>query len=145
MHRILPIFILSVFGIAFAPLIGTLPSIAYRQQVASSNSVGASIHLEPNDTPQANQASPMQFVLTQRGGGLIPPESCACQVAIYNSANQTIAQNIPLSTASTKASQAIEAMITFPAADSYTVVLSGQSKDDTFQPFELIFPVIVRP
>ena len=142
MHRLLPLFILSIFGISFAPLIGALPSIAYRQMTSA---VGASMHLEPQDTPRAKQASPTWFMLTQRGGGLISPESCACQVAVYNVSNQAIAQNSPLSVTSVEAHQAIGMTLTFPTSGTYRVVLSGRSKDESFQPFELTFPVIVSP
>jgi hypothetical protein len=142
MYRLLPLFIFSVFGISFAPLIGALPSIAYRQMAST---VGASMHMEPRDMPRAKQASPTWFMLTQKGGSLIPPENCACQVAVYNSDNQAIAQTVPLSITSVETHQAIGTTMTFPTPGTYRVVLSGQSRDESFQPFELTFPVIVSP
>jgi hypothetical protein len=149
MHRVLPLFILSVFGIAFAPLIGALPSIAYRQ-MATSTTVGATMHLEPNDMPHAGQASPTWFMLTQRGGSIIPPANCRCEIAVYDANNQDLSVGTntihhPLSTVSVNQHQAIGTTVTFPAAGNYTVVLSGQSQDKSFDPFELIFPVIVSP
>ncbi len=103
------------------------------------------MHLEPHDMPRAKQASPTWFMLTQRGGGLIPAENCACQVAVYDSGHQEIAQNSSLTTTLVEAYQAIGTTMTFPTPGTYTVVLSGRSKDETFQPFELTFPVIVSP
>ena len=103
------------------------------------------MHLKPQDMPRAKQASPTWFMLTQRGGSLIPAENCACQVAVYNSDHQAIAQNSPLTTTLVETHQAIATTITFPTPGTYTVVLSGQSKDESFQPFELTFPVIVSP
>jgi len=142
MDRILPIFILSVIGISMSPLIGALPSLAYRQM---SSAVGASLHLEPHDMPRAKQASPAWFMLTQRGGSLIPPQNCACQVAVYDSNHQAIAPNLPLSTTLVESHQAIGTTMTFPTPGTYMVVLSGRSQDESFQPFELTFPVIVSP
>ncbi|MBW4661165.1 MAG: hypothetical protein KME15_21015 [Drouetiella hepatica Uher 2000/2452] len=142
MHRILPIFILSVLGISVTPLVGALPSIAYRQMAST---VGASMHLEPHDMPRAKQSSPTWFVLTQRGGSLIPAGNCACQVAVYNSSHQVIAQSLPLSTVLVETHQAISTTMNFPNPGTYTVVLSGRSKDESFHPFELTFPVIVSP
>jgi hypothetical protein len=146
MHRILPIFILSVFGISLAPLIGALPSIAYRQMTPSAT-VGATMHLEPNDMPHAGQASQTRFMLTQRGGSIIPPAKCRCEIAIYDAGNRAVGTNVnrrPLSAMSANP-QAIGTTVTFPTAGTYTVVLSGQAEDQSFEPFELIFPAIVSP
>ncbi|HEY9643830.1 MAG TPA: hypothetical protein V6C57_25295 [Coleofasciculaceae cyanobacterium] len=150
MHRILPIFILSVFGISFAPLLWALPSIAYRQMTTSAT-VGATMHLEPNDMPHAGRASKTWFMLTQRGGSLIPSANCRCQMVVYDAGNRalsvgtTAVHQFPLSPVSVDHHQAIGTTVTFPKAGTYTVVLSGQAQDKSFDPFELIFPVVVNP
>lgn len=149
MQRILPVFILSVCGLSFAPVIAALPAIlpsilpaiAYRQ---AASTVGAAIHLQPN-MPRAQQLSQVKFMLTQRGGSLILPENCACQMAVYDASNQAIAQNLPLASTSVETRQVIGTTFTFPAPGRYTIVLSGHAKDQSFNSFELIFPAIVRP
>jgi hypothetical protein len=55
--------------------------LAHKVQVAED--VGATLHLEPNDTPRAGETTLTWFALTQRGGQVIPLEDCDCQLAIY--------------------------------------------------------------
>ncbi|HEY9658600.1 MAG TPA: hypothetical protein V6C65_09130 [Allocoleopsis sp.] len=147
---------------------------------STTETLGATIHLDPNDTPQAGQASLTWFLLTQPNGVLVTPESCNCQVAVYDSDNQQIIQDLPLSTITLIGHQqsgnqqtgrqqsgrqqsgnqqtgyqqtgyqqtnhrAISTSIIFPVSGNYTVVLSGQSTDNSFEPFALEFPVLVYP
>ena len=147
MHRILPFFIWTVCSSAIIPLAFALPLIAHQERMGTS--VGAMIHLDPNDSPYAKKPTLTWFMLTRRGGSMISPSDCNCHVAVYNARNQSIAHDLPLSTMSMeghqKGHQAIRTTITFPKPGAYTVVLSGQSKDRSFEPFELKFPVTVRP
>ncbi|MBC7972582.1 MAG: hypothetical protein H7Z11_21050 [Verrucomicrobia bacterium] len=88
-------------------------------------------------------------MLARRGGSMISPSACNCRVAVYNVHNQSIARNLPLSSMAMEGHQkghaAIRTMITFPKPGAYTVVLAGQAKDKSFAPFELKFPITVRP
>lgn len=143
MHKILPIFISSVYGVSFVLLIGALPAIT--QQVKTTVTMGAIIHLDPNDAPRAGQASSAWFKLTQRGGTVISADDCNCQLTIYSQVTkQPITDHLPLMIAAADP-QAIGTTLTFPNVGAYTLVLSGQSKDDRFDPFELEFPVTVGP
>lgn len=107
------------------------------------------IHLDPNDSPRAKKASKTWFMLMRPGDKGIPPETCACQVTVYNARNQVVARNLPLSTTAVeghkKDHRAISTTITFPKPGAYTVVLAGKAKNNSFETFQLKFPVTVRP
>jgi hypothetical protein len=51
MYRLLPLFIWTVCSSAIIPIAFALPLIAHQEKTASS--VGAMIHLDPNDSPYA--------------------------------------------------------------------------------------------
>jgi hypothetical protein len=153
MRKILPICMATVLGVSLAPLIGMLPLDAH-QQKTTPKSVGAMIHLEPDDLPYAGKSTMTWFVLTRRGGAVISPATCDCQVVAYGADKQGSKTNwttdrLPLSTMAMaghqKGHQGIRTNITFPKPGSYVVVLSGKSKDGSFNPFEVKFPVTVRP
>ncbi len=63
-------------------LVATVPAIAH--QVEIHNDVGATIHLEPNDTSLAGAPSLAWFALTQRGGTIIPLAACNCNLTVYD-------------------------------------------------------------
>ncbi|MBE9180069.1 hypothetical protein IQ268_15975 [Oculatella sp. LEGE 06141] len=142
MHRILPIFISTVCGLSFAPMIIALPLIAHQNQMVSADSIGATIHVDPNDIPLAGEASQTWFMLAQKDGSMIALENCDCQVMAYDSNNEPLAHHLPLSTISVQGHEAIGTTITFPTPGSYTVVLSGESKDGSFSPFRIEFPIM---
>jgi hypothetical protein len=147
MHKLLPLFILSVCGLAVSPLISTLPLIAHQMNAAGS--VGAMIHLEPNDSPFAGKNTMTWFMLTRQSGEMIAPKQCDCKVMALDANEQPIVHHLPLTTMQLAGHQAgheaIRTDITFPKAGAYTVVLTGKSKDNSFDPFELKFPITVRP
>lgn len=124
----------------------TSDALAHQSKPAT---LGASIHLDPNDMPQAGQASLTWFLLTRSNGSLVTPENCNCQVAVYDSKNQLVTHNQLLSTITLTAykqitHRAISTHIVFPDPGDYTVVLAGRSIDGSFEPFVLDFPVLVH-
>ncbi len=148
MHRILPIFILTVCGISISPLVFALPIIA-RHHPSGAGGMNTMIHLEPNDSPAAGKPAKTWFILTRRNGEMISAENCDCHVAAFNTRNHAIAEYFPLAAMPMEAhqagQQALGTTITFPKSGAYTVVLSGKAKDKSFDPFELKFSVAVRP
>jgi hypothetical protein len=155
MRKVLPILMTTVLGVSLAPLIGVLPLEAHQQKMAA-NSVGAMIHLEPEDKPYAGKSTMTWFMLTRPGGAMIPAATCNCRVVAYaagksDSKTKSAWMNdrLPLSmmdmAGHQKGHQAIRTNITFPKPGSYVVVLSGKAKDGSFDPFEMKFPVTVRP
>ena len=153
MRKLLPICMASVLGVAFVPLVSPLPLNAH-QNKTTSNGIKAMVHLEPNDSPYAGKPTMTWFMLTQPSGAMVSPATCDCQIAAYGAdepASKTTwkTDRLPLSTMKLagheKGHQAIRTDITFPKPGAYVVVLSGKAKDGSFSPFELKFPVTVRP
>lgn len=123
------------------------PKTLLAHKVQVSGDVGATLHLEPNDTPRAGEATLTWFALTRRGGQVIPLEDCDCQLAVY-AMPQT--QDTPLlepdlRPVSAEGYQNIPgADITFPQVGRYELVLQGEPRQaEAFPPFELRYEVTV--
>jgi hypothetical protein len=138
---------LALCGFASVTFAYVPPPIAHQSRNISD--VEVMIHLEPDDFPYAGKPTQTWFMLTRRNGEMIAPSSCNCRIAAYDSRNQAIARQLPLSTMAIeghkKDHQALQTNITFPKPGSYKVVVSGQAKDESFAPFEFSVPVNVRP
>ncbi len=118
------------------------PALAH--QVKAGADVGVTLHIEPNDIPQAGVATPVWFALTQRGGAVIPLADCDCRLTLYDGQNQAIAVP-PLTPTTAETYTAIPGTeITFPTVGTYTLVLTGTPQGEAdFAPFEFRFPVLV--
>ena len=122
------------------------PAIAHKVEI--SGDVGGTIHLEPDDNPQAGKATLAWIALTRRGGQTIPLQQCNCQLAVYAEPRQKDAK--PLLQPSLKAVTAEKyqgipgAEIVFPKPGAYQVELKGTPKAGAnFKPFQLNFDVTV--
>jgi hypothetical protein len=131
-----------VLGIA---LLGS-PTLAHQVQV--SGEVGATIHIEPNDTPRAGQSSLVWFAVTRRGGQTIPFSACNCELEVYAQPHQ--ADSLPLQEPTLRAVSAEDrqgipgANVTFPRAGAYELVLKGRPVTaGNFPPFEFRFSITV--
>ncbi|NJR58081.1 MAG: hypothetical protein HC769_03995 [Cyanobacteria bacterium CRU_2_1] len=122
------------------------PAIAHQVEIAGE--VGGTVHIEPNDTPQAGEPSLTWFALTRQGGELIPLAACDCQLAVYaqpHSNDTPPVQEPPLRAVSAEGYDGIPgADITFPQVGAYELVLRGQPiPPEEFQPFDLRFSITV--
>ena len=147
MYKFFPVFGLAAFGLMVGSMFGS-PSSAHQKMFTAGN-VGAMIHLDPNDSPYPGKPTKTWIMLMQRDGNMIAPSSCNCSIAAYDARHQAIAHHLPLTTIAVeghqKGHQALATTITFSKPGAYTVVLTGQATDKSFAPFELKFPVTVRP
>ncbi|WP_200892259.1 hypothetical protein [Aliterella atlantica] len=115
-----------------------------------TGNVGATLHIEPDDSPRAGETALTWFALTQRGGKIIPLEQCNCQLALYPKPHQE--GTAPLQQPQLKAVSVSRyenipgADITFPAAGAYELELTGAPKAGAnFPAFKLEFDVNVAP
>ena len=136
----------KLFGILFGLSAFVTPVLAH--QVEISGSVGATLHIEPNDTPRAGESNLTWFALTRRGGQTIPLASCNCRLAVYRQPlrpNSNPISQPALEAVSAEGYNGIPgANITFPRAGGYELVLKGRPVvSGDFAPFELRFPVTV--
>ena len=118
------------------------PTLAHQVQVAGT--VGATLHIEPNDLPRAGSPHQVWFALTQAGGQPIPLSDCDCTLTLYGGDGTEISTP-PLSPISAEGYQAIPgAEVTFPTVGAYELALVGAPRGEaTFAPFELSFEVTV--
>ncbi|OUL25280.1 hypothetical protein BV378_16895 [Nostoc sp. RF31YmG] len=110
--------------------------------------VGGTLHIEPNDNPQAGSPAQAWFALTRKGGKAIALKECNCQLAVYaepHTAKEPPLLEPPLKPVSAERYQATPgAEITFPKPGVYLLRLSGKpTAGASFKPFELKFDVTV--
>ncbi|MGF1569444.1 MAG: hypothetical protein ACFCVD_15485 [Nodosilinea sp.] len=125
-------------------LLLALPGQAHEVDVAAD--VGGTLHIEPNDTPKAQEQSQIWIALTREGGEVIPLSACDCALTIAaDLASATPLAQPPLQPVSAEGYENIPgANVTFPAVGTYIVTLTGAPNGTVdFTPFELIFPVTV--
>lgn len=131
-------------------LVGTLttisPASAHKVQIAKD--VGGTIHIEPNDNPQAGKAALTWIALTRKGGQIIPLQQCNCQLAVYSEPRTP--GTSPLLQPSLKPVSAEKykgvpgSDIVFPKPGAYQLELKGTPKAGaSFKPFVLNFKVTV--
>jgi hypothetical protein len=107
------------------------------------DTVGGTLHLEPNDTPRAQEDTLIWLALTQRGGRVIPLEDCNCTLRIYQG-NTMLAQPYLQPTSAEGYEGIPSATFLFPTVGTYTLVFEGRPVDGAdFEPFELGYTVTV--
>ncbi len=116
--------------------------------VKISADVGGTLHIEPNDNPQAGQPAQAWFALTRKGGKAIALKECDCRLAVYaepHTPKEPALLEPSLKPVSAERYQETPgAEITFPKAGAYQLALTGKpAAGANFKPFELKFPVTV--
>jgi hypothetical protein len=121
---------------------GMIPADAH--ELKANSQVGALMHIQPDDSPQAGKAAVTWFGLVKRGGESVPLANCDCRLSIYNGKQAkgkvlfvpTLREGKieePVGT-----NTRLVADVTFPKAGEYTMVLSGKPKaGGHFDPFKL--------
>ncbi len=107
------------------------------------DSIGAVIHVDPDDDPIAGQPSSLYFELKDTSGEF-SPQSCECVVRIKKAGE--VLSTFPLyqSTTTTDLNHAA-ATYTFPEKGVYTIELSGTPLENgMFSPFTLSYDMRVQ-
>ncbi|MEM8805980.1 MAG: hypothetical protein AAGF01_08130 [Cyanobacteria bacterium P01_G01_bin.38] len=114
-------------------------------KVELDGSVGATLHIEPNDTPRAGESALTWFALAKRGGESVPLADCDCQLAVFSKSESEPVLEPELKAVSAEGYKDIPgADINFPQVGAYELVLTGAPiNDEGFEAFELRFPVTV--
>lgn len=123
-----------------------LPVTAHKVEIVED--VGGTLHIEPNDNPQAGKAALTRITLTRKGGQVLPLEQCNCQLAVYPEPHPEDSPPLlkpPLKAVSAEGYEGIPgAEIVFPKAGTYELELSGTPKAGaSFKPFQLNYEVTV--
>jgi hypothetical protein len=116
--------------------------------VKISADVGGIVHLEPNDSPRAGEVTKAWFLLTRKGGQVIPLKDCNCQLAVYAEPHVTGEPALiepllkPIQAERYQGIPGTEFI--FPKPGAYQLELSGTPVTvGSFLPFELKFLVTV--
>ncbi|MEB3272632.1 MAG: hypothetical protein ACO4AI_03060 [Prochlorothrix sp.] len=129
-----------------------MPQQIFAHQIQIDRGVGATKHIEPNDTPRSGEPTRIWFALTRRGGQVIPLDHCDCTVAVYAQPRQADSPPITLPTLEPYSAEGYTdipaATVTFPQVGAYELVLSGTPQAGIeeaaqFEPFQLNFDVTV--
>lgn len=138
---------------AFRPLLTLLLVFAaitgaQAHDLKANRTVGALMHIQPDDNPQAGSATVTWFGLVKRGGEPVPLKDCDCNLAIYSGSKAAGAALLTPGLREGKVEGEVGnkdrllADVTFPKAGPYTLVLSGKPGTASFKPFK--FQWLVR-
>lgn len=118
---------------------------AQAHQVEIVDDVGATLHVEPNDTPKAGEEVLAWFALTKKGGRTIPLSDCDCELTVTAQADDSALLTPSFSAVDAEGYTDIPgARFTFPAVGAYTLLLKGSpAGNGDFTPFELDFELTV--
>lgn len=123
------------------------PTAGSAHTVKASESVAVTYHLEPDHNPRAGAPAQVWFVLTQKGGAVIPLDQCDCQLQVYSEQDPSgsVMSQPPLVAIAAEQYQGIPgADVTFPQPGAYRLVFQGRpQRGDLFKPFQFEFPVTV--
>jgi len=110
-------------------------------EVRTSQDVGGTIHIEPNDRPVVGKKTRIWIALTKRGGEVIPYAKCNCQMEVRSLTDRNLKFTVSNSSAIIDRFLGLPSLeVTFPQIGRYELNLKGSPKDDgDFAPFELTF------
>jgi hypothetical protein len=122
-----------IFGIALAAVFVATPVSAHVLKV--DGTIGAVLHIDPNDSPEAGTPASIFFDLKD-SSGKFSIEKCACAVTITENGKTVFTRNLISLAAVT---------FTFPEIGLYDVSLSGLPKDGaSFDAFKLSYDIRVE-
>jgi hypothetical protein len=115
--------------------------IKIAHEVRTSQEVGGTIHIEPNDRPIAGKKTRIWIALTKRGGEIIPYEKCNCQMEVRSLSDRNLKFTVSNSLAIIDRFLGLPSLeVTFPQIGRYELKLNGSPRDNAdFAPFELTF------
>lgn len=115
--------------------------LAIAHEVRTSQEVGGTIHIEPNDRPVAGKKTRIWIALTKRGGEVIAYEKCNCRMEVRSLTDKSIKFTVSDSLAILERYLGLSSKeVTFPQVGRYELKLIGLPRNDAnFQPFELTF------
>lgn len=127
--------------LAVVTLVMITNNVAIAHEVKTSQEVGGTIHIEPNDRPIAGKKSRIWIALTKRGGEIIPYAKCNCRLEVRSLSDRNIKFTVANPLRILESYLGLPSMeVTFPQVGRYELKLSGSAREgEDFQPFELTF------
>jgi hypothetical protein len=115
--------------------------IRIAHEIKTSQDVGGTIHIEPNDRPVAGQKTRIWIALTKRGGETIPYTKCNCRMEVRSLTDRNIQFTVANPLSILERFLGLPSLeVTFPEVGRYELKLTGSPRNnEDFAPFELIF------
>ncbi len=118
------------------------PQTALAHILKSDGSIGAVLHISPDDDPIAGEQSSFYFEFKDKEGKF-DPQKCLCNVTILQSDKDIYSQPLFKDNLEPSLKNA-SFSFTFPERDVYKVKISGTSVGGEFAAFELIYDIRVE-
>jgi hypothetical protein len=126
---------------AFCSLAFTIPN-ALAHELETDGSIGAVMHVNPNDDPIAGQQSGFFFEFKDTKNKF-DPKQCECTFSVVQDGHELYTQPLFQTNATANLSNP-SVMYTFPEKGVYVIKLSGNPKTDKyFDPFSLEYDIRV--
>ncbi len=100
--------------------------------VENGKQVSAILHIQPDDDPVAGKDTRLQFTFAS-SANIFAVRNCDCSVILVQD-QQEVAHVTLMGTDTVGIAQ-----VTFPLMGAYEVILHGNSRDTSFQPFTLTY------
>lgn len=127
-----------LFLCVFAYLL--IPVNVYAHVLQTNGTIGAVMHIDPNDDPTAGEQATISFIFKDTANKFTP-RNCDCHVKILENGSTIYAQPLFQNTQAPSISSANVAY-TFPQPDVYQIVITGTPvTKNAFQNFTLTFAV----
>lgn len=129
--------------LASSLLVGLLllsPAVAEAHVLKQDNGIAAVMHIEPNDTPLAKQATRLEFAFGDNRDAF-KLANCICGISLK--AGSKIIQDAVLQPARPGSTLSATVTVHFPDTGKYRVVLHGQATDSSFPDFTMDYSVDV--
>lgn len=127
-----------LFLCVFAYLL--IPVNVYAHVLQTNGTIGAVMHVDPNDDPTSGQPATISFTFKDTADKFTP-QNCDCHVKILENGSTIYAQPIFQNTQTPSTANA-SVIYTFPQPDVYQIVVTGAPiTKNGFQSFTLTFAI----
>jgi len=118
------------------------PSSLSAHILKTSGSIGAVVHIDPEDDPIAGEPSNFYFEFKDKKN-TFKPQNCTCIVSILEAGKEIYTQSLFQNSTSPSLTSA-SFSFTFPKRDIYTVKVIGTPTDASFESFTLVYDIRVE-
>lgn len=118
------------------------PQTVLAHVLKSDGSVGAVVHISPDDDPVAGEQSSFYFEFKDKEGKF-DPQKCFCSVSILQSDKEIFTQSLFTDNNDPSLKNA-SFSFTFPERNIYQIKISGKPQNGEFSPFELRYDIRVE-
>ncbi len=116
------------------------PKLTWAHQLKADGSIGAIVHIDPQDDPIVGEQATFYFAIKDTEGKF-RPESCTCTGRILQNGQELFSADLFITGDNQVTSPQFN--FTFPEKGVYTIHVEGHPKEGSFQPFTLNYDLRV--